>query len=55
MFKLKKGYQPGVYVPLMALFLVQKELVVSYWQKNGHLILVNCLREACPRTLLLSN
>ena len=22
MFKLKKGYQPGVYVPLMALFLV---------------------------------
>ena len=28
MFKLKKGYQPGVYVPLMALF-----LVVSYYAK----------------------
>ena len=24
MFKLKKGHQPGVYVPLRALFLVEK-------------------------------
>ena len=30
------------------LSLIQEELVVSYWQKNGHLILVNCLREAYP-------
>ena len=29
----------------------QEEQVVSYWEKNGHLILVNCLREACPGTV----
>ena len=33
--------------------LIQVELVVSYWQKNGHLILVNCLGEACPGTVWL--
>ena len=26
--------------------LIQKEKVVGYWQNNGHLILVNCLRKA---------
>ena len=25
------------------LTLIQEELVISYWQKSGHLILVNCL------------
>ena len=35
--------------------LIQEELVVSYWRKNGHLILVNCLRKACPGTGWLSN
>ena len=29
-------------------FLIQEEQYVSYRQKNGHLILVNCLRETCP-------
>ena len=28
--------------------LIQEEQVVSYWQKNGHLILVDCLWVACP-------
>ena len=31
--------------------LIQEEQVVSYWRKNGHLILINCLwelaREEC--------
>ena len=35
--------------------LIQEEQVVSYWQKNGHLILVYCLREACPGTVWISN
>ena len=35
--------------------LIQEELVISYWQKNGHLILVNCFWEACPGTVWLSN
>ena len=35
--------------------LIQEEQVVSYWRKNGHLILVNCLWEACPGTVWLSN
>ena len=35
--------------------LIQEEQVVSYWRKNGPLILVNCLREACPGTVWLSN
>ena len=30
------------------LLLIQEELVASYWPKNGCLILVNCLRKACP-------
>ena len=29
--------------------LIQEEQVVSYWQKNGHFILVNCHWEACPQ------
>ena len=37
------------------LSLIQEELVVSYWRKNGYLILVNCLREACPGTVWLGN
>ena len=32
MFILKKGHQPGVYVPLRALFLVLKE--IGNWQVN---------------------
>ena len=35
--------------------LIQEELVVSYWRKNGHLILVNCFREAWPGTVWLGN
>ena len=35
--------------------LIQEEQVVRYWRKNGHLILVNCLREACPGKVRLSN
>ena len=31
--------------------LIQEELVVSYWRKNGNFILVNCTREACPGTV----
>ena len=33
--------------------LIQEELV-SYWQNNGHLILVNCFQEAFFVTLWLS-
>ena len=33
--------------------LIQEEQVVSYWQKNWHLILEKCLREACPGTVWL--
>ena len=29
----------------------QEELVASYWRQNRQLILVNCLREACPGTV----
>ena len=36
------------------LSLIQAEQDVSYWLKNVQLILVNCLREACPGTLWLS-
>ena len=32
----------------LPLLLIQEEQVVSYWQKNGHFLLVNCLQEACP-------
>ena len=35
--------------------LIQEELVVSYWRKNGHLILANCLQEACRGTVWLGN
>ena len=31
--------------------LIQEEQVVVYWLKNGHLILLNCLWEACPGTV----
>ena len=37
------------------LLLLQEELIFSSLRKNGHLILVNCLREACPGTVWLSN
>ena len=33
MFILKKGYQPGVYVPLRALFLVTNANL-TYWQEQ---------------------
>ena len=35
--------------------LIRKEHVVSYWQKNGHLLLVNYFQESCPGTVWLSN
>ena len=31
--------------------LIQEEQVVSYWPKNGHLIMVSCLWEACLGTV----
>ena len=34
--------------------LIQEERVVSYWRKNGHFILVNCLWKACPGTVRLT-
>ena len=34
--------------------LIQEEQVVSHWRKNGGLILVNCLRQACPGIVWLS-
>ena len=34
MFILKKGHQPGVYVPLRALFLVVIRLVISFYIKT---------------------
>ena len=37
------------------LLLMQEDIVVNYWRKNWHLILVNFLREACPETVWLSN
>ena len=39
-----------IYSPIL---LIQEELVVSFWEKNGHEILVNCLWEACPGTVLV--
>ena len=36
---------------LFPLPLIQEKQVVSYWQKNGHQILVNCLWEARPGTV----
>ena len=47
MFILKKGHQPGVYVPLRALFLVKPILIPH----NVHKFMVamkfiSCLREA---------
>ena len=38
---------------VFSLPLIQGEQV--NWRKNGHLILINCLREACPGTVWLSN
>ena len=32
----------------------QEQQVVSYWRKNGRLILIKCLSEACPGTVCLS-
>ena len=40
-------------VEFFPLLMIEEEQVVSYWKKNGLSILVNCLREACPGTLLL--
>ena len=34
MFKLKKGHQPGVYVPLRALFLVLETFYNTYIKSN---------------------
>ena len=34
MFILKKGHQPGVYVPLRALFLVKLNFILACRQKN---------------------
>ena len=33
---------------------IQKEQVVSYWPKNGHIILVNYIGEASPGTVWLN-
>ena len=42
MFILKKGHQPGVYVPLMALFLVDSErLFLNGYLKNIHYCLLS--------------
>ena len=35
MFMLKKGHQPGVYVPLRALFLVLKRMARISWLKHN--------------------
>ena len=54
MFILKKGHQPGVYVPFRALFLVVigheiisttdlSKTILNYWLKDVHWVLVNCL------------
>ena len=32
MFILKKGHQPGVYVPLRALFLVESDFDISFME-----------------------
>ena len=34
MFILKKGHQPGVYVPLRALFLVSNEICIEWLLSN---------------------
>ena len=34
MFIFKKGHQPGVYVPLRALFLVFLDLIVCFYCQN---------------------
>ena len=34
--------------------LIQEKQLISNWRKKGHQILVNCLSEVCPRTVLLS-
>ena len=35
---------------ILPLSMIQlKSVVVSYCRKNVHLVLVNCLRDACPR------
>ena len=39
---------------LLPLPMIQEEQYVGYWRKNGHLILVNCLQEACLGTVWLS-
>ena len=39
MFILKKGHQPGVYVPLRALFLVHNKFLVLCMNKNEQSIL----------------
>ena len=40
MFILKKGHQPGVYVPLRALFLVPNDIVVSTIIGNNTCMLI---------------
>ena len=39
----------------LPLLLIQEKQVVSYWQKNGHKVLVNCLWEACPESVWLGD
>ena len=36
MFILKKGHQPGVYVPLRALFLVFAVITLNFKQRSFH-------------------
>ena len=44
MFILKKGHQPGVYVPLRALFLVRLALTVFKLIKKENFVLPGCKR-----------
>ena len=51
MFILKKGHQPGVYVPLRALFLVLKNVYVSHNFKPQVLdLLIGHIRNPEPKT-----
>ena len=42
MFILKKGHQPGVYVPLRALFLVFHHLMIDLKLIMGEITLIDC-------------
>ena len=53
MFILKKGHQPGVYVPLRALFLVQSGIAILQtfspirWVGGHWHLCINCFKESC--------